>query len=127
KTIIVSSHLLNEIEVIANKLLIIHKGKKIIEGTTKQLLDPAKTLVEFQTNNDAAAKEILLHSTWSNYLHLPGREKIILQVHKSLIPEVVTFMVSNHVEINAVNPRHSLEDYFLLLTNPVNHVASLAI
>ncbi|MDQ6903347.1 MAG: ABC transporter ATP-binding protein, partial [Bacteroidota bacterium] len=46
KTIIVSSHLLNEIEVIANKLLIIHKGKKIIEGTTKQLLDPARTLVE---------------------------------------------------------------------------------
>ena len=33
KTVLVSSHLLSEIELIANRILIIHKGKKIVEGT----------------------------------------------------------------------------------------------
>jgi ABC-2 type transport system ATP-binding protein len=29
KTVIVSSHLLNEIEMVANRMIIIHKGKKL--------------------------------------------------------------------------------------------------
>ena len=46
KTVIVSSHLLNEIEQISNRMLIINEGKKIVEGTVESLTDPAKTLVE---------------------------------------------------------------------------------
>ena len=46
KTVIVSSHLLNEIEQISNRMLIIDEGKKIVEGTVESLTDPARTLVE---------------------------------------------------------------------------------
>ncbi len=42
KTVVVSSHLLSEIELIANRIIIIDKGKKIVEGTATELLDPAK-------------------------------------------------------------------------------------
>jgi ABC-type multidrug transport system ATPase subunit len=41
KTVIVSSHLLNEIEQVATRVLIIDKGKKIIEGNASELFDPA--------------------------------------------------------------------------------------
>jgi len=42
KTIVVSSHLLNEIEQIATKVLIIDKGKKIKEGLATELIHPAR-------------------------------------------------------------------------------------
>ena len=44
KTIIVSSHLLSEMEMIADQVLIIDKGKKIAEATMESLLKQAATL-----------------------------------------------------------------------------------
>ena len=44
KTVLVSSHLLSEIEQIASHILIIHQGKKMAEGPTSSLLDPNKTI-----------------------------------------------------------------------------------
>ena len=32
KTVLVSSHLLSEIEIIANHIIIINKGRKVVEG-----------------------------------------------------------------------------------------------
>ncbi len=44
KTIIVSSHLLSEIEMIADQVLIIDKGKKLMEASMQQLLQQATAL-----------------------------------------------------------------------------------
>ena len=49
KTILISSHLLSEIELVANRMLIIHKGKKMVEGIVAELLDPSKALVKIET------------------------------------------------------------------------------
>jgi ABC-type multidrug transport system ATPase subunit len=122
KTILVSSHLLSEIELIANRILIIHKGRKIAEGSAKELLNPAKTIVDINTNNNLAAGEILKNSEWRENLKTIQPEKIILQLDKTVIPTLVIYLVKNSIEILSVNPRHSLEDYFLSLTNPETHV-----
>ena len=65
KTVLVSSHLLSEIELIANRMLIIHKGKKIAEGAVSALLDPSNTLVQLETTDDAAALNKLQNTTWA--------------------------------------------------------------
>jgi len=52
KTIVVSSHLLSEIELVANRMIIIHKGKKIVEGKVAELLDPSRSLVQIETGNN---------------------------------------------------------------------------
>ncbi len=122
KTILVSSHLLSEIELIANRILIIHKGRKIAEGGAKELLNPAKTIVEINTINNLAAGEILKTSEWHENLKTIQPEKIILQLNKAVIPTLIIYLVKNNIEILSVNPRHSLEDYFLSLTNPETHV-----
>ncbi len=43
KTIIISTHLLDDVQAIANKIVLINKGKIIIEGTQIELLNKAKT------------------------------------------------------------------------------------
>ena len=44
KTVIVSSHLLSEIEMIADRVLIIHKGKKVAEESMQSLTEKASQL-----------------------------------------------------------------------------------
>jgi len=44
KTVLVSSHLLSEIEMIADRVLIIHKGKKVAEESMQSLTEKAGQL-----------------------------------------------------------------------------------
>lgn len=127
KTVMVSSHLLSEIELMANRILIIHKGKKIVEGSSKELLDPSKTLVEIHTTDDGLAKKILSGSEWYYNLKAVKEEKIILQMDKTHIPALINYLVQNNIGILSAEPRHSLEDYFLSLTTPGIHVEPAAV
>ncbi len=122
KTILVSSHLLSEIELIADSMLIIDKGKKVAEGKVAQLLNPANTLVEVQTQNDGAAKQILNQSKWNSALQRSG--SLILRMHKQDVPQLVNYLVEKNVAVISIQPKHSLEDYFLSLTTANQHVAT---
>jgi ABC-type multidrug transport system ATPase subunit len=125
KTVIVSSHLLSEIELIATRMIIIHKGQKIVEGNVAELLDPAKTLVQIATGNDAAALQWLQGSRWATSLVL-NQSGIKVQMPREEVPALTAALVGADIPVFAVQPRHSLEDYFLSLTNPPQHVATTA-
>ena len=122
RTVFVSSHLLAEIEVIADSMLILDKGKKVAEGSVAELLHPAGTLVEIETSNDDDAREIFRSSTWSKWLQ--HGDRIIFKMHKSNIPELARFCVEKNIDIISLRPKHSLEDYFLSLTTANQHVAA---
>ena len=115
KTILVSSHLLSEIEIIANRILIINNGKKVVEGNAAELLDPAKTIVQVDTLNNHDAKVKLAQSKWASFI-LPSNDMIKLQMNKSAIPGLTNDMTKMDINILSIQPRHSLEDYFLSLT-----------
>ena len=125
KTVIVSSHLLTEIEQIANRMIIIHKGRKITEGVVKDLLDPSHTIVELQTTNDLQTLEQLRNSAWASFLQ-DEANGIRLQMNRNDIPEMTTWLAEHGAGIMSVNPKNSLEDYFLSLTNQASYVESVA-
>jgi len=122
KTIFVSSHLLNEIELIADSMLIIDRGRKIAEGKVSDLLNPADTMLAVETTNDKVTKGILQQSQW-NLFSQPSN-KIILKIHRDEVPQLIKFLVEKNIEVLSIQPKHSLEDYFLSLTTPNQHVAS---
>jgi ABC-2 type transport system ATP-binding protein len=124
KTIVVSSHLLSEIELVANRMIIIHKGKKVVEGKVAELLDPSKSLVQIETTNDAEARQKLQQTKWGSLLH--NGKKLQLKMNKEDVPQLVAEIVSLQVPVLSVNPMHSLEDYFLSLTTNAGHVESFA-
>ena len=122
KTIFVSSHLLNEMELIADSMLIIDQGKKLAEGKVDAILNPADTLVEIDTTNNNTTKAILQQSQWNRGLQ--KSEKIILKMHRKEIPGLTRYLVENNIDVLAIRPKHSLEDYFLSLTTANQHVAA---
>lgn len=125
KTVIVSSHLLSEIELIANRMIVIDKGKKIVEGTVRELLDPSKTSLLIETTDNELAFAILQNSKWRDSL-MRKADRIELQINKSDIPSLVQYLTESPIGILALQPRHSLEAYFLSLTNSENHVEPVA-
>ena len=125
KTIVVSSHLLGEIELVANRMLIIHKGKKIVEGNVAELLDPSKSLVQIETDNNADTRIKLQQTKWGSILQ-NNEESLQLKMNKEDVPQLITDLVSLQVQVLSVNPMHSLEDYFLSLTTQTGHVESFA-
>jgi ABC-2 type transport system ATP-binding protein len=122
KTIVVSSHLLNEIELIANRMLIIDKGKKVAEGAVKELFDPANTVVEITVANPETSIAYLNGSRWKDNLRSHSHNNITLQLHKQQIPALTAELVRAGAQIIAIEPRHSLETYFLSLTTANRHV-----
>ncbi len=124
KTVLVSSHLLNEMEQIATRMLIIDKGKKIIEGSVNDLFDPAKTVVEIDINDANIAAEKIKLSNWSGHLQEVGAGRILLQVHKDQLAVLNKDLVEMGLQITAFKPANSLEKYFLSLTGSNQHVAT---
>ena len=125
KTIVVSSHLLSEIELVANRMIIIHKGKKIVEGKVAELLDPSKSLVQLETVDNVAAREKLLQTNWAASLQ-NNTVKLQLKMNKEDVPALIATLVTMQVQVLSVDPMHSLEDYFLSLTTQPGHVEPVA-
>lgn len=121
KTVVVSSHLLSEIELIANRMIVIHKGKKMVEGKVAELLDPAKSLIQVNTTNNEAAKIKLLASKWASSLK-ENTQLLQLKMHKEDVPELVKALSEMDIKILSINPTNSLEQYFLSLTTQPGHV-----
>lgn len=122
KTVLVSSHLLGEMELIADSMLIIDKGKKIVEGKMAELFDPADTMVELQTNNADSVYEQLKQSDLNKYVSNKRGDNILFRIHRNEVPALIRSLVHMDIEIVSLYSKHSLENYFLSLTTENQHV-----
>lgn len=116
KTVLVSSHLLSEIELIADSMLIIDRGKKLVEGKVNELFDPSEHICELVTTNNSAAMEKIRHSSIAPYLKEEREDAILLRAPKEAVPSLVQQLVELDIPVLSLHTRHSLEDYFLSLT-----------
>ncbi|HYC41030.1 MAG TPA: ABC transporter ATP-binding protein [Chitinophagaceae bacterium] len=116
KTVFVSSHLLNEMELIADSMLIINKGKKIAEGSKEELLNPTTAVVEVITGDASRATALVHQSRWSAFALPAGEGALRFELEKARIPELTKELVEMGIPIHSIRPRHSLEDLFLSLT-----------
>lgn len=122
KTVMVSSHLLSEIELIANRLLIIDAGRKMVEGNAAELFDPSNTVIELDTLDNEYASAILQQSEWASCIQPSRSGTIILKMNRQQIPAFHRALAIMQVQLLSLQPRHSLEDYFLQVTTGKQHV-----
>ncbi len=122
KTLLVSSHLLSEMELIADNMLIIDKGRKVVEGKVRDLFDPAETLVELKTTDNEAALVQLRASDFRDAIFRQNNDHILLKLHAVSVPKLIEELVRRDTGILSVHSKNSLEDYFLSLTSGQQHV-----
>ena len=116
KTILISSHLLYEIEQMATRMIIIHKGKKAVEGPVTELLNPDDSLMEIKIEPDEQVKNALIQSKYQSNIQSADDSHFTLKMHPNQVPELNNWLVAQGARVLQLSTRHSLEAYFLSLT-----------
>jgi ABC-type multidrug transport system ATPase subunit len=122
KTFLISSHLLAEMELISNRMIIIDHGKKVVEGNVKELVDPEQLVLHIDTIDDAFSIGKISETRWRDCLRAPYSERIVMNVHRSHVPDLVRDLVGMGVDLIALRPVNSLEEYFLSRTTEKAYV-----
>ncbi|HEX5668627.1 MAG TPA: ABC transporter ATP-binding protein, partial [Chitinophagaceae bacterium] len=116
KTVLVSSHLLSEMEQMATRMIIIDKGKKMVEGDMKELLDPSHVLLDINTLDQEASMNWIRQSKWGRLDVQMHQGAIQLRMERKDISFFTRELMNSGADIISVNPRNSLEEYFLTIT-----------
>lgn len=116
KTIVLSSHILSEIELIANRMVIINKGKVIVQGEVKELLDESKLIVTFSVDRSVEAIQ-LLNKHFPSTLEHSSNDQVNVSVSKDMISEINKMFCDNNIQVSGIEAKRKLEDYFLKLIN----------
>ena len=113
-TVLISSHILGELEKIATHYGIIRGGKMIVEMTAEELESNCPTFIAIQTKDMKKTKEVL-NKKYSRVLEDEQKEN--LRIYDNVQPEeVVKYLFDNNIIVNELNTsKISLEEYYINL------------
>lgn len=114
-TILISSHLLSEIDQIATTVGIVTKGKLIFQDSIGAMREYAKQNISLKVNNgEQAWRALLAKGIKSDY---EGGRVLLPKCSNEQVGEVVRLLVQDGFLIYRVEEeKHSLEDIFLQMT-----------
>lgn len=111
-SVIVSSHLLSEIEMMCDRIGIIKNGKLIATNDLNEESDTDTSIVNLDVNPKEEAIEVL--RTMPDIEVLETADRLQIRLKRDDIPQLVTTLVHRDIEVYGVNVMHTtLEDRFL--------------
>ena len=118
-SILISSHLLDEIEKVSDRVIVIEKGRIIADDKLDNLVadETIKTLI---STYDVEKAEILVRELGIRY-ELTKDGFIFKNISREDKARVITYLVTNNVELDSIRElTTSLEDRFLQITGGEN-------
>ncbi len=115
KTVLLSSHILSEIELIADRMVIVNKGETVIEGSVQDLLNAQELIVAFTVDNVTLAKQILEQNKIANFTC--HNNEILMHTSQLQSAEINRLFCSKGINVFSMETKRKLEDYFLKLIN----------
>lgn len=116
KTIFLSSHILYEVEMVADRMIIINKGATQVEGHVQALLNKNELKVTFEVNDTPKVRELLNSTRWAEKLNSETKNQLVFSLRNTEIADLNKYLVENNISVSAVIPTRSLEEYFLQIT-----------
>lgn len=113
-TVFLSSHLLNEVEQICNRVAIIHQGQMLIQGEIAELLHQGENSLEVTVLDLPRALEVLKAHPGIREV-VPNGSKLYIRTHPEVsAADLNAFLVHQGVQVSELQPhRWSLEEYFM--------------
>ena len=118
-SILISSHLLDEIEKVSDRVIVIEKGRIIADDKLDNLVadETIKTLI---STYDVEKAEVLIRELGIRYV-LTEDGFIFENISREDKARVITYLVTNNVELDSIRElTTSLEDRFLQITGGEN-------
>jgi ABC-2 type transport system ATP-binding protein len=120
-TIIISSHILSEIELMANRMIILSNGKKVVEGEVQSLLTENDMKVKLKISSVLNLESLCnkLNSSIVSIEKVDELYEVELQMTFQAIPDLIAALNANGINVFQVNPIRSLEEYYIKATSNV--------
>ncbi len=112
-TVIISSHILSEIEKISNRMIVINNGKKIVEGNVHEMMESETMKVRFKTKDKV---DLLNYFKSKNIDCAIEDELIISQMKETDIEPTIIELTKNNISLQEVRQLRTLEELFLKWT-----------
>lgn len=117
KTVLLSSHILSEIEIIANRMVIINKGKSIIEGEVAQLLNAQELVATLEVDDAEKAVRFIAAEVPDAKVNAQAGNTLQVSIDREAIPGMVQRMANAGVKVYSLESKRKLEDYFIKMIN----------
>jgi ABC-type multidrug transport system ATPase subunit len=114
-TVFLSSHLLNEVEQVATRMAIINNGTMKVQGSVQELLKAQANRLSIHAEPVEQAVGVLRRFLPEGAIQIAD-SRISLTVDTAMIPAIVSAMAADGCNIFSIEPKHSLEEYFLTVT-----------
>ena len=117
KTILISSHILSEISLLADDIGIIDHGALLEEESLAELEQKSSKHIRFTLSDTAQAARILERNFHENHFSIQDDHNLRLHNLDLPVGKIVTAFVENGLEVSEVHTcEESLEDYFKRVT-----------
>ncbi len=113
KTILLSSHQLSEIELIANRMVIINKGKSIVEGEVQDLLNAQELVVHLEVDQVEKAVQVIRAQFPNAQIVSQNATELEVAIEKQNVPLLNKLIIENGISVFALEPKRKLEDFFM--------------
>ena len=120
-TIFLSSHLLSEIEQVATRMAVIHRGEMKAQGSVAELLASEAIDYAIQVSPIEAALRVMQGIPWAQVLSC-GESMIEVRLEPGHASELNKLLIANGIEVASLYPRRTLEDFFLRVTKGVAEI-----
>jgi ABC-2 type transport system ATP-binding protein len=119
-TVILSSHLLHEVEQICNRVAIIDSGRLLYQGAVHELMAQGQRIK--LTTDRITEAFALLAKDQRLAVARNGDESLYLQCADEIVPDINALLVRNGFRVQEIAAhRESLEEVFLRLTREARH------
>ena len=117
RTVLLSSHLLNEVELVCDSVTILSKGRLIAQGEVAELIQSrGREQIRASTTDDARAVEILTALDWVEDV-TPKDDSLMVAAPHERSWELTAALSRAEVYVSELSPiQTSLEEYFLEVT-----------
>jgi ABC-2 type transport system ATP-binding protein len=128
KTVFLSSHMLNEVEQVCDRVAIIHQGVLLRQGPVETLLEGEVGQMRLQVQPIDKARHVIA-ARWSDALS-PSADKdenwVTLSINPDQTPTIVAELVQANVQVfQVIHKRQSLEEFFIAVTNQTREGADV--
>jgi len=111
-----SSHILSEVELIADSMVIMNKGKAVAQGSVQQLLSSENLIVKIETEDAQQLKSILTETVYAAAIEKTEPHSVSLKLSRSQIPALNELLTQKNVPVFGISYQRPLEEYFLKIT-----------
>lgn len=119
-TIFLSSHLLTEVEAVANRMAVLNHGELVAQGEVSELLNGDSSYYSIRVSPQNEAVELLKKTPWVEIVAIGNG--IDVHIDSRRAAELNRVLVTNGIEVSSFAAKRTLEDYFLKITEGASEV-----